>query len=206
MALATFWQAITIAVVVTGATAALGSGSSSAHPSVMLTGGITSQPIGHYNYCQRFLGECAIRPEIRQPHSASLEFLRTLRDVTVAVNLAIRPVSDSDLYGVDEFWTLPDGAGDCEDYVLQKQRILAAKGVSRANLLITVLRKPDGEGHAILTVRTTGGDFVLDNLNDEVKPWDETGYTYLKRQASNHTGRWVTIEDGHGEPLVASIR
>jgi predicted transglutaminase-like cysteine proteinase len=205
MALATFWQAITIAVVVTGATA-LGSGSSSAHPSVMLTGGITSQPIGHYNYCQRFLGECAIRPEIRQPHSASLEFLRTLRDVTVAVNLAIRPVSDSDLYGVDEFWTLPDGAGDCEDYVLQKQRILAAKGISRANLLITVLRKPDGEGHAILTVRTTGGDFVLDNLNDEVKPWDETGYTYLKRQASDHTGRWVTIEDGHGEPLVASIR
>jgi predicted transglutaminase-like cysteine proteinase len=72
--------------------------------------------------------------------------------------------------------------------------------------LITVLRKPDGEGHAILTVRTTGGDFVLDNLNDEVKPWDETGYTYLKRQASDHTGRWVTIEDGHGEPLVASIR
>lgn len=108
MALATFWRAITIAVVVTGATA-LGSGSSSAHPSVMLTGGITSQPIGHYNYCQRFLGECAIRPDTRQPHSASLEFLRTLRDVTVAVNLAIRPVSDSDLYGVDEFWTLPDG-------------------------------------------------------------------------------------------------
>lgn len=184
----------------------LGSGTSSAHPSVMLTGGLTSQPIGHYNFCQRFLSECTTRPVNREPHPASFEFLRTLKDVTVSVNRAILPMSDNDLYGVEEFWTFPDGSGDCEDYVLQKQKVLAEQGVSRANLLITVLRRADGEGHAVLTVRTTGGDFVLDNLNEEVKPWDETDYTYLKRQASDHTGRWVTIEDGHGEPLVASIR
>ena len=34
---------------------------------------------------------------------------------------------------------------------------------------------------------------ILDNLTDVVKPWEETGYRYLKRQASYHTGRWVSI-------------
>ena len=66
------------------------------------------------------------------------------------------------------------------------------------------MRKPDGEGHAVLTVRTDKGDFVLDNLNDAVKPWEATGYRYLKRQATNHTGRWVTIREGN-TTLVGSV-
>ena len=43
-------------------------------------------------------------------------------------------------------------------------------------------------------MRTDKGDYILDNLNDTVKPWTETGYRYLKRQASNHTGRWVSLK------------
>ena len=63
---------------------------------------------------------------------------------------------------------IPNGAGDCEDYVLEKRRELMHKGLSASDLLITVVRKPDGEGHAMLTVRTDKGDFVLDNLTDAV--------------------------------------
>ncbi|MCY1373525.1 hypothetical protein D3C81_1974220 [compost metagenome] len=73
------------------------------------------------------------------------------------------------------------------------------------DLLITVVRKPDGEGHAVLTVRTDRGDFVLDNLTDEVLRWDETEYTYLKRQAANNTGRWVTIES-QDNLLVGAVK
>jgi predicted transglutaminase-like cysteine proteinase len=43
-------------------------------------------------------------------------------------------------------------------------------------------------------VRTKQGDYVLDNLNDEVLAWNATGYRFLKRQSSEHTGHWVTIE------------
>ena len=68
--------------------------------------------------------------------------------------------------------------------MLEKRRDLMRKGISLSDLLITVVRKPDGEGHAVLTVRTDKGDFVLDNLTDAVKPWEETGYRYLKRQAT----------------------
>ena len=58
--------------------------------------------------------------------------------------------------------------------------------------------------HAVLTVRTAQGDFVLDNLDDDVKLWTKTSYRFLKRQASFNTGRWVTIENG-AEIVVGSV-
>jgi predicted transglutaminase-like cysteine proteinase len=66
------------------------------------------------------------------------------------------------------------------------------------------VRKPDGEGHAVLTVRTDKGDFILDNLTDKVRQWDQTGYRFLKRQAEDHTGRWVTVREGQA-PLVGAV-
>ncbi|RVD52138.1 transglutaminase, partial [Mesorhizobium sp. M2D.F.Ca.ET.140.01.1.1] len=87
--------------------------------------------------------------------------------VNQSVNTHVKPMSDMDNYGKDEWWAYPDnGFGDCEDYALEKQRELQAAGVAVANLLMTVVRKPDGEGHAVLTVRTDKGDFILDNLTD----------------------------------------
>jgi len=56
----------------------------------------------------------------------------------------------------------------------------------------------------VLTVRTDKGDFILDNLNDTVKPWEATGYRYLKRQSTTHTGRWVSIRKGN-PTLVGSV-
>ena len=125
--------------------------------------------------------------------------------VNLTVNHSIRPMNDIDIYGKDEVWAYPTaGVGDCEDYVLEKRRTLARLGISLSDLLITVVRKPDGEGHAVLTVRTDKGDFVLDNLTDKVRQWDQTGYRFLKRQAADHTGRWVTIREGQA-PLVGSV-
>jgi len=72
--------------------------------------------------------------------------------------------------------------------------MLINKGLPASGLLITVVRKPDGEGHAVLTVRTDRGDFVLDNLRTDVRLWTDTEYTYLKRQSERHAGLWVSIE------------
>lgn len=127
-----------------------------------------------------------------------------LKRLTLKINTAVKPVSDLELYGVEEYWTYPVDAGDCEDYVLKKRRILMREGVSPSNLLITVLRRPNGEGHAVLTVRTDVGDLILDNLNDKVTNWDETEYNFLKRQSTTHTGRWVTIREGDA-PLVGAL-
>jgi predicted transglutaminase-like cysteine proteinase len=70
---------------------------------------------------------------------------------------------------------------------------------------MTVVRKPDGEGHAVLTLRTTDGDFILDNLSTNVKPWFDTNYSFIKRQSSYNAGRWVTIENGR-DVLVGALQ
>lgn len=172
----------------------------------MATGGLTSQPIGHYDFCKAHRSECSVRPANLAPATMNSKLWQQLTSVTTAVNAAVKPMSDADIYGKDEVWAYPDnGVGDCEDYVLEKRRRLNQLGISLANLLITVVRKPDGEGHAVLTVRTSKGDYVLDNLNDKVRPWDQTGYRFLKRQATDNTGRWVSIRDSQ-QILVGAVQ
>jgi predicted transglutaminase-like cysteine proteinase len=169
----------------------------------MKAGGITSQPIGHYEFCQTYRSEC--RAGARRAAAKVTEFgWSMVREINAAVNHDIAPMTDKDLHGRDEYWSYPDGAGDCEDFVLVKRKKLMEKGFSAGDLLITVVRKPDGEGHAVLTVRSTEGDFILDNLNDEVKLWTTTPYRFLKRQASFHAGRWVSIENGDAV-MVSSV-
>lgn len=176
----------------------------SAGAAAMQVGEYTSQPIGHYEFCKRNPVECRIRSTDYGPLPIDRTLWQTIVEVNVAVNGTIRPMNDLEIYGTDEYWDYPLNMGDCEDYVLEKRRQLNAAGIPLSNLLITVVRKADGEGHAVLTVRTNLGDFILDNLTDQVRAWDETDYWYLKRQASNHTGRWVSI-DGANNPFVGSV-
>lgn len=171
----------------------------------MITGGVTSQPIGHYEFCRATPSEChAIKSSLAAPRLTDAGW-KVVTDVNLALNSAITPVTDEELYGRDEYWSYPVNAGDCEDFVLAKRRMLMEKGFPESALLITVVRKPDGEGHAVLTLRTAGGDFVLDNLDNEVKPWFKTPYQYLKRQATFDSGRWVSIENG-SDVLVGALQ
>jgi predicted transglutaminase-like cysteine proteinase len=186
-------------LMVLGASSAAAAGSQS-----MLTGGLTSQPIGHYEFCKANPAECSVRLRDRGPLRLTDSVWKEVVEINTQVNAAVRPMNDFDIYGKDEVWAYPRGAGDCEDYVLEKRRDLMLKGIALSDLLITVVRKPDGEGHAVLTVRTDKGDFILDNLSDTVKPWEATGYRYLKRQSTTHTGRWVTIREGNAA-LVGSV-
>lgn len=182
-----------------------GFGAEAASGDFMQTGKVTSQPIGHYEFCKREAQECNIASRDTSPLPLGHANWQRIVEVNLSVNERIKPMTDMEIYGVEEYWTYPTTVGDCEDYVLLKQRELQKAGIPISDLLITVLRKPDGEGHAVLTVRTDRGDFVLDNLTDEVLRWNETDYTYLKRQATNNTGRWVTIE-APDNLLVGSVR
>ena len=50
--------------------------------------------------------------------------------------------------------------------MLLKRRMLMQAGWPRQALLITVVRDKKGEGHAVLTVKTDKGEFILDNQNE----------------------------------------
>lgn len=191
--------------VATGLMAAASAQADNAGSLSMVTGGITSQPIGHYEFCQKYIDECDIRSKLTPPPRVTEFGWQVIRDINKEVNASIVAMTDLEVYGKDEVWEYPKTAGDCEDFVLLKRRKLMERGFALSDLLITVVRKPDGEGHAVLTVRTNNGDFILDNLSDDVKLWTDTNYTYLKRQASFNTGRWVSIEDGR-DVLVGALR
>lgn len=171
----------------------------------MMTGAVTSQPIGHYEFCQRLPVECNVKSRSAPAARLDEKAWQAVRDVNRAVNARYIAKTDIEAYGREEFWTYPTAFADCEDYALEKRKELAALGFALSDLLITVVRKPDGEGHAVLTLRTTEGDFILDNLDNEVMVWYETPYTFLKRQATFNTGRWVTIENGR-DVLVGALR
>ena len=178
-----------------GALAFLASvGAEAASGAFMQTGSLTSQPIGHYEFCKREAKECNVTSRDTRPMHLTQATWQLIINTNKSVNERITPMTDMEIFGVEEYWTYPTTVGDCEEYVLLKQRELTQAGIPVTNLLITVVRKLDGEGHAVLTIRTDRGDFVLDNLTDEVIRWDDTEYTYLKRQAVNNTGRWVSIE------------
>ncbi|MBB3947587.1 putative transglutaminase-like cysteine proteinase [Rhizobium skierniewicense] len=167
--------------------------------------GKANPPIGHYEFCQTYQSECQPTSADRGPLKLTEQNWQMILDVNYTANTTITPMTDLEVYGVEERWAYPTTAGDCEDYVLLKRKMLMNKGISPSDLLITVVLQPNGAGHAVLTVRTDRGDFILDNLRNKVIDWSETEYTYLKRQDSNNPGRWVKIQDGRAVNAVAAI-
>lgn len=179
-------------------------GAAEAGNRAMPTGAITTQPIGHYEFCQRLPAECQeITPE-GPPVELTRKLWAELIDVNNSVNQRIKPKTDMENYHVEEYWAYPDnGYGDCEDYALEKRRELMAMGIPTGDLLMTVVRQPNGDGHALLTVRTSLGDYVLDNLEPRVLAWTDTDYRYLKRQSKKNSGVWVSIRDDRDMATVA---
>jgi predicted transglutaminase-like cysteine proteinase len=172
----------------------------------MQTGQTTSQPVGHYEFCKANSQECNRRSTDLTPVALTDGQRATLIKINADVNARVAPMTDQDHYGKAEVWTYPDDQGDCEDYALEKQRILLGMGLPASTLLITVLRKPDGEGHAVLTVRTDRGDYLLDNLDPDVKLWSATNYTFLKRQSEQDSGKWVAIAAHDENQMAAAVR
>lgn len=171
----------------------------------MKTLGRTSQPIGHYEYCKQYPRDCRIRTNTPKSVRLTRKAWGELVAVNDYSNRAVQPVTDLEFYKREEFWTYPNRYGDCEDYVLLKRKLLMERGWPASSLLVTVVTLPNGDGHAVLTVRTDRADYALDNLNNKILPWNETKYRYLKRQSEYDSGKWVTIEHGN-QKSVASVK
>ena len=165
--------------------------------------GDTLPPIGYVNFCREHEVEC--RPSNRFADRVQLTAAksRELDEVNKSVNEAVAPITDLDLYGKVEVWTYPVKQGDCEDYVLLKRRILIERGWPESTLLITVVRDENNEGHAVLTVRTDGGDIVLDNKQRDIMAWADTRYTFVKQQSARNPLVWTSLLPPSLEPQPA---
>lgn len=134
------------------------------------------------------------------------------------VNRAITSRTDLEIYGQGEVWATPLGDaqrfGDCEDYVLEKRRALIAAGFPPKALSIAVVLTPRKERHAVLLVNGEAGEYVLDNLNSWVTPWDKTEYLWRERQVAGSANHWASVQpapstkgdpDYYKQVLLASL-
>jgi predicted transglutaminase-like cysteine proteinase len=176
-------------------------------PLFISLGGVTHPPIGWVEFCVEYDPECKTKPSMPRDVVLSAEAWRDLQRVDLWVNSHVKPMTDMDHWGVVERWNYPDdGYGDCEDYVLQKRKMLMQEGWPREALLITVVRDRNGDGHAVLTVKTDKGEFILDNQTNDILLWSETGYRFVKRQSQADPNTWIALGDTATAPATASSR
>jgi predicted transglutaminase-like cysteine proteinase len=155
-------------------------------------------------FCTRLPVEC--RVDLNEPAVVELTpaIWGLLVKVNEDVNTAIIPITDRKHLGVEDRWDYPDnGMGDCEDIQLLKRKLLAEAGLPRRAMRMTVVIDRHDAGHAVLTVRTNRGDFILDNESDLVLPWNKTGYEFVKREGSDGEN-WVALGGATGRTVVAS--
>jgi predicted transglutaminase-like cysteine proteinase len=177
----------------------------SERPQLLTPGDVTRPPIGWVEFCVEYDPECKTTPSEPRDVVLSPDAWKDLQRVNLWVNSNVKPMTDMDHWGVVERWNYPDdGYGDCEDYVLAKRRMLIEAGWPREALLITVVRDRNGDGHAILTVKTDKGEYVLDNQTDDIVLWSDTGYRFVKRQSQSDPNAWISLGDGHPAPATAS--
>ena len=166
--------------------------------------GVALPPLGYIDFCARGEMECQFSGGKSEPLTMSTELWDLLQVTNRQVNKEIKPATDMSLYGVADYWTYPVDKGDCEDYVLLKKRYLSELGIKPESLAITVVLDENREGHAILTVITDKGDYVLDNRRSEILRWDETGYIFLKRQSQSATKEWVSLQKTAPQVMVST--
>ena len=197
---------VVIAALATSATDALPALAGSA-PRAVLAAEVTQPPPGWADFCAREPTECAGPATTPRDIALSWEGWTDLVRVNNWVNETIKPLTDIEHWGVVERWSYPDdGYGDCEDYVLLKRRMLMQLGWPREALLVTVVRNQKNQGHAVLTVTTDKGDYVLDNQNRNILLWSETGYRFIKRQSQANPNVWVSLGGQQRTTATATSR
>ena len=120
-----------------------------------------------------------------------------VRQANDDVNRIMRGATDEQIYHVADYWNAPPlergVRGDCEDFALEKRRLLIENGIPAAALSIAIVKTRNGEDHAVLIVSALQGDYVLDNLQFDVRQWRKTDYTWVSRQGPGDDLAWVSL-------------
>lgn len=101
-------------------------------------------------------------------------FIDKLSFVNSSINRAIAYKKDSVVYGKLDYWAKPSEilerrAGDCEDFAILKMAALLHAGIPAQSMSLVVLQdRKRGFFHAVLSVSTGSGVFILDSLSNVV--------------------------------------
>jgi predicted transglutaminase-like cysteine proteinase len=151
-------------------------------------------PFAHARFCLQYPEDCRVSgiPFRGQNVELTEELWSQLLTVNQSVNRAIRPQRNHEgVWG--ERWLIAPKAGDCNDYAVTKRHELLKKGWPTHALLLAEVVIPGGEHHLVLVGRTREGDFVLDNLAQQILPWSETRYRWVRIQSPRNPMFWSEV-------------
>jgi predicted transglutaminase-like cysteine proteinase len=154
----------------------------------------TLAPFQHVRFCLRYPEECKSDAAGIERIAMTAENWELLNRINRSVNAAITPVLKSRGTEPQEGWTIAPVTGDCNDYAVTKRHVLVENGMPTTALRLSVVKTASGIGHLVLVVATTKDDLVLDNLTEEIRPWQNTEYHWLKIQAASNARFWSEIK------------
>jgi predicted transglutaminase-like cysteine proteinase len=169
----------------------------------LLEGSPTLAPFQHVRFCLRYPADCKTDSAASTSIDLDARTTELLKQVNHSVNMSIVPkVKD---YGPNlaDGWTVGPNTGDCNDYAVTKRHELMQSGLPSKALRLSVVKIPSGVGHLVLVVSTTRGDIVLDNLTEAIRPWQRTGYQWLKIQSAADAKFWYVIKTPEADLALA---
>ena len=128
----------------------------------------------------------------------SLAPLQQIAFVQAAVAASIHWVSDTTEWGQHDYWasasqTLSRGAGDSEDRAIVKLQALRALGFGNSDLFITLARDRVGGPITVLTVRSGGRYYILDDTGGRPYVAEERRFEFQPVMSFGMYGAWVYV-------------
>lgn len=162
---------------------------------------------GQKGFCARHKDQCGFKNFLPELIVYSDELQSMLEKLTTKTNQFFKPKTDKENYGVEELWNLPAVYADCDDYAAVKRKVLLDAGFPASALLLTHVNDSSGGSHLVLAVRTTEGDFMLDNLNNNVKRWNQMGYQAVHSVVNPRDSEsWLRVGAGNNFRLFSTFR
>lgn len=160
-------------------------------------------PFQHVRFCLRYPADC--KSDSTQPDRVELseQTSELVNRVNRSVNAAITPTLKTYGTNIEDRWTIAPSRGDCNDYAVTKRHELIAQGLPGRVLRLSVVKTASGIGHLVLVIATTKGDLVLDNLTDAIRPWQRTGYEWLKIQSAADARFWSAVKPARQGTVVS---
>jgi predicted transglutaminase-like cysteine proteinase len=162
--------------------------------SPIVEGAPTLAPFQHVRFCIRYPSDCKSASTGSERIELNGENSELLKRVNQSVNAAIIPTPKAHGADPEDGWTIAPAAGDCNDYAVTKRHELLRSGLPAKALRLSVVETASGIGHLVLVVATTRGDIVLDNLTEEMRPWQNTDYDWLKIQSAADARFWYQVK------------
>jgi predicted transglutaminase-like cysteine proteinase len=122
--------------------------------------------------------------------------LQQIAFVQSAVAASIHWVSDTTEWGQHDYWasaaqTLARGAGDSEDRAIVKLQALRALGLGNSDLFLTLARDRVGGPITVLTVRSGGRYYILDDTGGRPYVAEERRFEFQPVMSFGMYGAWV---------------